>query len=467
MPQRTSLPGAQDRGVYIAAKETALPPPVAAAPRRDPLLLSSGFLLLVALLFGGGSIRFPLAEMLVQLAALPALFFGLRDPRPLPAALRLPARLGLAWLLLIALQLVPLPAFLWQALPGRAELAQAARLIGDPSGWRPWSVDPEMSVRAALATIVPAALLLGAARLDETGRRSLLWLVLLAAAVHLAAGGLQAMTGGKDYYLFRTGHVGFLLGLFANRNHMAEFMLLAVIVAAALLARPDATARSLLSERRALLLGIVLIAVAAIIATSSRTVSALTLPALLALAVPALPRRWHRLPRWAVVALLALALLGLAAALLTSAHFGAINALAERFTQDDDARFVFWPDVARGAWHFFPFGSGLGTFDTAFRMRETLAIVGTHFVNNAHDDYLELAVETGIFGPVLLAALLAWSAGAAPSCGARRRWIARGAPPPARCSAWPLWRCIRSSIIRCARTRSWPSPRCFWRASLR
>jgi len=41
-------------------------------------------------------------------------------------------------------------------------------------------------------------------------------------------------------------------------------------------------------------------------------------------------------------------------------------------------------------------------------MRETLAIVGTHFVNNAHDDYLELAVETGVFGPALLAMLFLW-----------------------------------------------------------
>ena len=62
--------------------------------------------------------------------------------------------------------------------------------------------------------------------------------------------------------------------------------------------------------------------------------------------------------------------------------------------------------VARG---YLPAGSGIGSFERVYRMKEDpQAIDPTIFVNHAHDDYLELLIETGIPGMLLVVAFLAW-----------------------------------------------------------
>ena len=53
-------------------------------------------------------------------------------------------------------------------------------------------------------------------------------------------------------------------------------------------------------------------------------------------------------------------------------------------------------------------GSGLGTFEKVYRMAEDPAKVDRYYVNHAHDDYLELAVETGLPGIILMLLFLGW-----------------------------------------------------------
>jgi O-antigen ligase len=73
-----------------------------------------------------------------------------------------------------------------------------------------------------------------------------------------------------------------------------------------------------------------------------------------------------------------------------------------------DARFDFWPDVVYALKQYFPFGSGLGTFEPVFNAAERLSIVGPLYVNHAHNDYLEILVESGLFGAALVLAGVCW-----------------------------------------------------------
>ena len=59
---------------------------------------------------------------------------------------------------------------------------------------------------------------------------------------------------------------------------------------------------------------------------------------------------------------------------------------------------------------FAPLGSGLGTFQELYRWYETPGLVGTTFVNHAHDDLLELLIETGVFGLAAVATFVWWFA---------------------------------------------------------
>lgn len=56
----------------------------------------------------------------------------------------------------------------------------------------------------------------------------------------------------------------------------------------------------------------------------------------------------------------------------------------------------------------FPAGTGLGSFPLIYPLIEDPAMVGRTFVNHAHNDYLELLLETGLPGLILLVAFLGW-----------------------------------------------------------
>lgn len=77
--------------------------------------------------------------------------------------------------------------------------------------------------------------------------------------------------------------------------------------------------------------------------------------------------------------------------------------------------------VAETGWvaarEFMPMGSGLGSFERVYRLYEDPQSVDSTYVNHAHNDYLELAIEAGLPGLVWVGLFLAWWAFAA-----RFRW---------------------------------------------
>jgi O-Antigen ligase len=116
----------------------------------------------------------------------------------------------------------------------------------------------------------------------------------------------------------------------------------------------------------------------------------------------------------------------------------ALYRILDRFEADplQDARVVFSRRTYDAALAFMPFGSGLGTFVSIYAGRERVqdALPNT-YANHAHNDYLELWLETGVPGLLLLAAVLTWlvwrslQAWRRPATGAEAidHWLARAA----------------------------------------
>jgi O-antigen ligase len=90
-----------------------------------------------------------------------------------------------------------------------------------------------------------------------------------------------------------------------------------------------------------------------------------------------------------------------------AASIGLIPVL-NRFMQAnpaDDLRWYLFDTSLRGIQQFFPFGSGPGTFADIYRALQPLGQTGG-FVNNAHNDYLELLFDTGLVGGVIIVGML-------------------------------------------------------------
>jgi O-antigen ligase len=59
--------------------------------------------------------------------------------------------------------------------------------------------------------------------------------------------------------------------------------------------------------------------------------------------------------------------------------------------------------------HLMPLGSGVGSFENIYRLYEDHERLDPNtIVNHAHNDYVEIAMETGVPGLIVLALFLAW-----------------------------------------------------------
>ncbi|MEO1045716.1 MAG: O-antigen ligase family protein [Pseudomonadota bacterium] len=369
----------------------------------DAAAIATLLFLAIAFVLGGSGSRFPMTEMLVYLAAIPALFLSLIGKKKDRETMHLRGTkiLILSTVALSVIQLVPLPPSVWQNLPGRAPLAEAAVLIGQGDAWRPWSINPDSTLRSALYLIVPVTAFIAVSRLDTGLQTRLLWCVMLAAALHLLIAIAQSLSGGESFYFYDTTHKGLPIGIFANRNHMALFLLISLVLAPAMLA---ARLHAAPLSRHMLYWALAFVLAIGILATSSRAVTVLLLLSILFLAYLSIPER-HRKTGLIAIAICVSALVALVLLGWWTGNLGNLESLSARFEQSDDHRYEFWPDTLAAMGHYFPFGSGIGTFDEAFRSQESLDIIGTHYVNHAHNDYIEIIIETGIFGLILLAAM--------------------------------------------------------------
>ena len=72
------------------------------------------------------------------------------------------------------------------------------------------------------------------------------------------------------------------------------------------------------------------------------------------------------------------------------------------------SRSTFFPNTVRAALDYLPLGSGVGSFTSVYPLYENQAIITNTYANHAHSDLLELFLETGLPGLVLLALFLIW-----------------------------------------------------------
>lgn len=385
-------------------------------------------ILIFAVAFGGGGSKYGMANLLVQLAALTALafhggaFFSFWKSSPL--ALRVLIALSL---LLPAAYLIPLPQSMWSALPGREMVVQSYELIGETDVWSPASVEPVRTLLALTALITPLAV----ATIGWSAPRDRLitagWVLVALGLINFLIGIPQVLSNSEVGVLYPENPMpGVLFGTFANRNSTGVFLVSALAIAA-MLPVPARFQRAELAVRATACV----LLVVAILLTRSRTALVLALIPLAAMAV-----RWiiARPPsgrtggssRRAMVliaaAVLAIGLLGV----LTVAAPGRVGDVIERFEGErTDARTYIWEDATYAAGRHWPAGSGMGTFDDVFQVDESLENMTPRRAGRAHNDYLEVAIEAGLPGLVLIGLwlmLVAWLAWRARE--SEHRWIA-------------------------------------------
>jgi len=341
-----------------------------------------------------------------------------------------------AWTFDLGWPLLPKGALL---LPGVAFLAWVAlQLLPFPAGWKVTSASPSDTVRG-MAFVAAALSIHGAAAAVFLHRPARLRFRRFVAALGLvlAVTGLVQLAGGarRIYGYFEPYERGSLFGPFANRNHFAGYMLMVALVALDLLSRAWRRLRGSMGRRAGLRPALVRLgtpegaglvyalvpavaAVGALLATTSRGAIAAFV---VALALAGLGLR-HRgdVPSWA---------LGLLVVGMALAWFGMerLELRFDRAADDAPGRTIAWRDALQrmdgrwiAGWGFNTFGFSISRvtpwplpegatpwpdwLDQAVARGERPGtrlpadLAGGGWYREAHNDYVQLVVETGVPG---------------------------------------------------------------------
>lgn len=365
--------------------------------------------LFFCLILGGASAAGYWSNMALQLMAIPIIAWSLliRRSTPMSSSSRTLIWLLALMLLLIAVQLVPLPPAIWTALPGRDGVAGGFAMLGLPLPWLPISLSSDATLASALWLLPAIAVLLGIVRLGGFKPNWLAWAIAIVTLLSVALGALQIVGGeGSRWYFYKITNYGVTTGFFSNANHMATLLVSTVPFLAALYLNAKSRGRSLqrMSGLIVILVGAMTVVFVGLAANRSLAGLGLALPVLAASLLMVLSRK-RALPRWPI-ALVALLAVG-SVAIAFSAPFGN-NLTSAEAQASDESRYTSFTKTLEASKDYLPVGSGIGTFQAIYRTHEDPAAVTRFYMNHAHSDLIELILETGVPGVLLILLFLYW-----------------------------------------------------------
>ncbi len=365
---------------------------------------------------GGGTRNGFLADVVLQIASVPLLLWSIwridgdDDPTSAWGALALAA----ACAFIPLLQLLPLPADLVPQFPIRGVEHEVWAIVGAVPQVTSLSVSASATI-LSLLSMLPALALFLSVRVLTRLEKKIAVLALIIFGIISASLGLLQLSQGKSSVLrfYQITNPDDAVGFFANRNHYAALLNCVLIFSIAWMVQIAATPRrgGTYGKWRSVALvaaGTTIITLLAGAAMSrSRAGFGITIFALLAGALLAVGMRGGSASRITPLRMLGIVV---GAGMFMTMQY-ALFRLLDRFATDplQDARVVFAQTTYAAIKAYFPFGSGLGTFTRVHPLFETpeRALIDT-YANRAHNDFIEYALESGVFGAslIVLAALV-------------------------------------------------------------
>ena len=348
--------------------------------RRNSLGLS----LLACMLLGGGTGRGLLVDGLLQCLVIASSGYALWNGTWTRAA-RYGAGLLALTTLMVLIQLIPLPVsfieiFRPEALLPFNSSGSLQLAIGTIS------LSASRTLEAGIFVIVPLLFFTALVSMPNGTAISLLPFFMIGLCCNLVAAGLQYSFSGNT----NLGNlIGFevMVGMFANRNHFTTLLLSSI---------PLLVYFGIFQGR--LLVSAILISFIFLIllATGSRAGILIGLSLIIFSVVLLLWRRHLSL----------LALVIIFVVILTFIYAASLN-VEMRDLDPDFGRLEFAKTTLLALKQNWVLGTGLGTFDLVYPYYENSSMIFAEYVNHAHNDFLEVALEAGVLGILIFLVYLA------------------------------------------------------------
>ncbi len=344
--------------------------------------------------------------------------------------------------------LMPVPASMRLALPGQGDYYSALAAV-NAQGMATLSLDAQLTLKALLTLLIPVAVYWMTRVLHANQIKQLVGLMLLVAGVQATIGLVQygVAADPDSFWHFGLQPGNNARGTWTSRNNFAGFLNLALMIALALFMATLGRHRAAAGEQslrdrliylstwqghRAFVYGfLALLILLAVIFTRSR-MGILTSIVGVVVATMAYARRIGGENVYGLTGTIIASVMGAAVAI-------GLGPVFARFAQQDplgDGRSLIFSGTFEGIGHFFPLGSGVGTYVEAFPRFQALE-QSMYTINRAHNSYLEWLFTGGLPAALLIAAFLFFYV---------RQWLRMG-------SVWSEFRFIQTGAgIGCALT---------------
>jgi hypothetical protein len=302
------------------------------------------------------------------------------------------------------LYLVPVAGDWWKNLGGWEITAMVDSAVFGASQSRALAVNPIAARNYAFALLVAATAILFLIQLHREQQFLLLPFCLCLGFATALLGLLQIIGDPRGpLYLYRLTNPGSSVGVFANRNHQAIFL---AILFPMLAAYATVNVRTPLQTKVrgwiAFAGGTILVPLLLVTGSRAGLISGILgiMAAFWIYQKPAGSGEGNKSNNvkldWRVPAVV-VAIAALAATTLVLSRAEAIQRLF-----DDDvgrsSRTDFWGEIVTIVNRQLPFGNGPGGFADAYRTQEPTGLLQSNYLNHAHNDWLELVTDFGVFG---------------------------------------------------------------------
>jgi O-antigen ligase len=326
----------------------------------------AGFIIVLSLILGGGTMQGLWTDRVIQVALIPALMLGFsqidRSRWGLSAKW-----LALAVVALFAAQFLPLG----RSWPSIQEPIASGVFLSAAAG---------RTMESLLVALPLMGFALFISRFTDTQQEQLIRFLLLGLLVNLGVGAFQLSASSSYASTFLPYEIR--AGLFTNENHFSTLVFsLVPVFGYFYLYR---------TKRPLVFFGLVAISMLYLFAVGSRAGIGIAL-GLTAISF-GLFSAWPRTRQARLLLLLSITLIAVAILLRQGAA-----------GSEDHSRLQMAGTTLGALRDHWLIGTGIGSFENVYALYQDPASVTEFYVNHAHNDYLEFALETGIAGIAVLA----------------------------------------------------------------
>ncbi len=374
---------------------------------QNIILFLSAFLLLFAPIIRASNLPMPLLILeLTGLCILLLIFFTDEQKKKIPKLLWF---ILLTTLVVPLLYLIPLPENIVNMLSGRELYQSVLQWVSDNSlpplaSAETLSLIPEKTLDSFLSLIPVAAIFLATMSLSVNKTKILCYIFLGMVGIE-AIIAIAQFTNSNDALYFGMPNTHNSQGTYRNRDHFSALIEMSLPITIALLAisfshnnrkhRHNDLVSRFSSHETLIFATLVILMLLAAIFSKSRSGIFLVLFGIL-IATLSFARHIGGKQSIGVMATLSAFGIGIASSI-------GIIPIINRFIVADplkDERGRIFEHTIEVIQNFYPFGSGPGTLPSVYRAFQPIDQM--HFINHAHNDYLELFAETGVIGATIL-----------------------------------------------------------------